>query len=147
MKLKPGDERLPLTFWSKVTVGDGGCWLWTGGTIRGYGQYFYGNRTRRAHRVSYEALVGPITSETLDHLCRVRCCVNPGHLEQVSNRENVLRGNSIPGINSRKTACPRGHKYEGENLLLYRGFRYCRACRAASSSARCEMLRALGEEP
>src|SRR5687768_15914191 len=71
-------------FWSKVNKrGAGGCWLWAGSTGRGgYGQYFYDGRMRKPHRIAYELLVGPIPEGLqLDHLCSVRTCVNPTHLE------------------------------------------------------------------
>ena len=69
-----------------------GCWLWTGATVRGYGQFWQGDRKILAHRFAYVNLVGlvPIGKE-LDHLCRVRCCCNPAHLEPVTRRENMLR--------------------------------------------------------
>src|SRR5690625_5273114 len=77
----------PERFWSKVDVGD--CWLWMGTQTKqpgegGYGQLRLDGRMQVAHRVSYELLCGPIPSGmSLDHLCRVRLCVNPDHLEVV----------------------------------------------------------------
>lgn len=70
-----------------------GCWLWAG-TIEaaGYGRVRHARRTWRAHRLSYIAFVGPVpVGLVLDHLCSERSCVNPGHLEPVTNRENTLR--------------------------------------------------------
>lgn len=94
------EERPPLPsrderFWSKVTRADG-CWLWEG-TLNpaGYGVFNLGsrtgNRTVLAHRFAYEQLVGPITEESLDHLCYVRRCCNPEHLEPVPLLENQRR--------------------------------------------------------
>jgi hypothetical protein len=88
-----GDQRLPERFWTKVQVGPGGCWLWTARlTEKGYGDFYLGpGHTRRAHRVAYLTLVGPVEGP-LDHLCRVRRCVNPAHVEPVSSPENTRRG-------------------------------------------------------
>ncbi len=71
-----------------------GCWRWTGSvTPQGYGMFAFSDEGKRAHRVMYELLVGPIPEGlTLDHLCRVRHCVNPEHLEPVTLAENVRRG-------------------------------------------------------
>lgn len=90
----------------KFTVGDG-CWEWTGQmNDAGYGIA----RKRRAHRVIYELLVGPIAPGLqLDHLCRNRCCVRPDHLEPVTQAENLRRGDNN---NRKKTSCPRGHPYD-----------------------------------
>ena len=117
------DERLPDRFWSKATPCPmSGCWLWTGYAHRsGYGFIGMGSKTdgtRRphpAHRVAYEALVGPVRDGLhMDHLCRQRCCVNPAHLEPVTSAENTRRG--FAGIhNARKTHCPHGHEYTTEN--------------------------------
>lgn len=87
-----GDSRLPERFWAKAFEREG-CWLWCGTMFGGYGQYSHEGKTRKAHRRSYEALVGPIPEGlALDHLCRNPSCVNPAHLEPVTWRENVYRG-------------------------------------------------------
>lgn len=119
-------------FWSKVNkAGPGGCWLWTGHTVNGYGRDGSG---RRVHRVAYEELVTLIPEGLhLDHLCRVRNCVNPEHLEPVTNRENVLRGIGLTARYARKTHCPQGHPYSGENLVYHGHSRHCRICRRAQS--------------
>lgn len=79
-------------FWSKVDKGDD-CWVWTGWTDRdGYGALDVGGKFTRAHRFAYEELVGPIPEGlTIDHLCRVKHCVNPAHLEPVTAEENTRR--------------------------------------------------------
>lgn len=105
----------------------GDCWLWTGAkTTNGYGAF----DKRVAHRWLYERVVGPVPEGLqLDHLCRVRHCVNPAHLEPVTQRENLYRGNTIPALNAAKTHCPTGHPYDEANT--YRtpaGYRQCRAC-------------------
>lgn len=140
-------------FWARVDKdGPGGCWLWTGHrTSGGYGGVALSGRSLRAHRVAYELLVGPIPEGLqLDHLCRVRLCVNPDHLEPVTQTENVRRGFGVGGINYRKTHCPQGHPLSGENLI-YRTAgtghlgRTCRICRAESKKGDAALGRALAE--
>lgn len=106
------------------------CWLWQAGrNADGYGTIYADGRTRAAHRVSYEIHVGPIPEGmTLDHLCRVRHCVNPAHLEPVTNRENILRGTAPTATNARRTHCANGHLLAGRNLILKDGGRRCRTC-------------------
>ena|SRR3990167_8473917 len=111
-----------------------GCWLWTGAiTYGGYGVLKIGNTMTTAHRVSYELHKGKIPEGLqLDHLCRVRCCVNPDHLEPVTNKENMRRGlGNGPAVKKQlsKTHCPKSHPYSGENLYLMKnGGRKCREC-------------------
>lgn len=123
-------------FWSLVDKQDGACWLWTGYiTEKGYGRHEFGGTKWRVHRLSYELVNGAVPKGlVLDHLCRVRNCVNPEHLEAVTHKENTLRGNGISAINSRATSCPRGHAYDEANTYICpRGRRECRACRKDSS--------------
>ena len=110
-----------------------GCWLWIGTASNGYGRFWTGIRQVQAHRFSYEQANGSIpVGLVVDHLCRNPSCVNPTHLEAVSNRENVLRGIGLPAIAIKKTACPRGHEYSGENLTRTKmGHRVCLTCTAA----------------
>jgi HNH endonuclease len=110
------------------------CWLWTGYIAKnGYGILKHG-KPLLAHRVSYAVYKGPIPEGlSLDHLCRVRHCVNPDHLEPVSTRENVARGISCFAVNLRRTKCVNGHALDGENLYIVRREkgrteRRCRAC-------------------
>lgn len=122
-------------FWAKVNVdGLGGCWLWTASLNKyGYARFKSGFHVT-GHRFAYELLVGPIPKGLqLDHLCRVRHCVNPDHLEPVTNHENLLRGLTLPAINAAKTHCPQGHPYSGHNLLLRGGGRGCRECRRSKA--------------
>jgi hypothetical protein len=107
-----------------------GCWLWLS-TIGndGYPQINVDGKTKRAHRISYEASKGAIPSGlTIDHLCKQPVCVNPDHLEAVTLRINLLRSSGITAVMSRKTHCLRGHELSGDNLYIYPGRRICRAC-------------------
>jgi hypothetical protein len=85
----------------------------------------------RAHRVIWEMTHGPIPSGLeVDHLCRNRACVNPRHMALVPHRENTLRGMAPTAINARKTHCPAGHPYDGENTYMAPdGWRQCMTCR------------------
>lgn len=131
-------------FMDKVDT-SGDCWPWTAATDRqGYSRFNIRRGKRNvmvyAHRYSYEHFVGPIPDGLqIDHLCRVRACVNPSHLEAVTGRINVLRGGTITARNAAKTHCPQGHEYTPENTYTSRGWRECRPCsiaRAAQSQAR-----------
>lgn len=94
-----------------------------------------------AHRVGYELYVGKIPDGLmLDHLCRNRCCVNPKHLEPVTNLENVRRGIAAQRnreIRLAMTHCKRGHPLSGDNLYINPGSgqRVCRSCRLMSKRA------------
>lgn len=114
-----------------------GCWLWTASVTHGYGRFAggpgAGSVAVQAHRQAYRHYIGPIPKDMdLDHLCRVRCCVNPKHLEPVTCQENILRGDA-PKIAGKyqlvKTHCPNGHPYNGDNLYVNpQGSRKCRTC-------------------
>lgn len=123
----------------RVLINAKGCWVWQGSKNHGgYGMMTIGScrdnsrRTVQVHRLSYETYRGPIPNGlTIDHLCRNRACANPNHLEPVTLRENLLRGNGIAGQNARKQFCKWGHPLAGDNLLIYsRGpfKRWCRTC-------------------
>ena len=124
--------RLPDRIIEKIDA-SGDCWEWTGAQCYGYGRVGYGKKTWLAHRLIWELLVGPIPKGmTIDHLCRNHACVNPDHMEIVDRQENTLRGYGLSGQNGRKTHCPRGHPYSGENLRLYQAPNKnhpCRRCR------------------
>lgn len=111
-------------------VDDAGCWLWTASLDgAGYSKIRVDGRLFNAHRWYYEMINGPIPKGLqLDHLCRVRRCVNPDHLEPVTQQENIRRGEGIGVINARKTHCPKGHPYAGDNLIVRSGSRGCRTC-------------------
>jgi hypothetical protein len=120
-------------FWKKTSYdADTGCWNWTASlTPEGYALYWLGGRYHLGHRVAYAALHGPIVGcLVIDHRCRNRCCVNPLHMEAVTNATNILRGQSPPALNARRTHCIRGHLLAGPNLYLNAGgWRVCRTCR------------------
>ena len=135
-----GDARLPERFWAKVEPEPNtGCWLWVGACDRGgYPRLLVGRSPALAYRLAYEHTVGSIPSGLeIDHLCRVRCCVNPHHLEAVTTRENTLRSEAFVAKNAKKTHCPRGHQYDilvdtGRPILA----RGCRVCRREGGRAR-----------
>lgn len=121
-------------FWDKVDL-NGDCWLWLGNLDRkGYGRFSFNVSGSLAHRFSYMVHVGPIGKGlTIDHICRVRKCVNPSHLRVLTNTENVLSGIGITATNARKTSCNRGHEYTKENTRIFIGpngrkVRFCKAC-------------------
>lgn len=88
-------------FESKYELDSGtSCWNW-GGVVdaKGYGRFDLGGRPQKAHRVAYELIVGPIPANlTIDHLCRNKLCVNPDHLEPVTNVENVRRAHAAAAL-------------------------------------------------
>jgi len=105
---------LPPYFQERAEVTDDGCWTWTLAlNHNGYAECKPMMGTKRAHRITYMLLVGEIPEGlVLDHLCRVRHCINPDHLEPVTDRENLDRGFALI------TACPQGHEYTPENTYL-----------------------------
>jgi hypothetical protein len=131
------DRDGPDGFHSQTGANLGPCWLWTASQDRyGYGQMKINGRRARPHRFAYELLVGPIPEGLdLDHLCRVRLCVNPYHLEPVTNLENILRGDGIQVRNAAKTHCLSGHAFTPENTYVGRGHRKCQTCQRAWNAA------------
>lgn len=132
----PVEER----FLSKVDR-SGDCWLWTAYIDPiGYGHFSVGSlKARRAHRIAYELFVGPIPEGlVIDHLCRVRHCVNPAHLEAVTDEENRNRGLLSPI----RTHCNHGHEFTAENSYITPptatrpGRRSCRECKRAHDKKR-----------
>ena len=103
----------------KFFVDSRGCWIWTMAANGG------GYPCRGQHRANLEAFDGPIAPLVVDHLCRVRRCVNPAHMEAVTFRENCLRGNGMSARHALKIRCPRcDSEYSRNN----RGQRLCRPC-------------------
>jgi hypothetical protein len=111
------------------------CWFWTASqTKAGYGQFSINNYPYLAHRVAYELYKGSIPEgKVIDHLCRTPSCVNPEHIEAVSQRVNTYRGISPDAGMMKKNFCPHGHEYTPENTYIgttqYGTARKCRACR------------------
>jgi len=128
-----------------VRVPESGCWIWTGALHRnGYGHFKIPNSRSHllAHRGVYAIERGEIPEGMdLDHLCRVRCCVNPDHLEPVTRRENLRRGGVIDQLRARAAAanaathCKRGHPMTPENTYVYPKSRHraCRICQLAAN--------------
>lgn len=122
-------DQLPANMRAKISVTPSGCWLWTGAAnSKGYGQVGVRGVSRSTHRVAYELLVGPIPDGLqIDHLCRVRLCCNPSHLEPVTHMENHMRRPDV-----HKSHCIHGHEMTPENTIVknFRGSvrRNCRVC-------------------
>jgi hypothetical protein len=133
---------LPDRFWSKTRTEDTGyetpCVVWTGYVLpNGYGRFYVNGKVDYAHRVAYSAQRGPIPSRidgeraVIDHRCRTRACVNVDHMEVVTNRVNILRGETV------KTHCANGHEFTPENTRLNgAGHRRCEICVRDSQEAR-----------
>lgn len=119
---------------SRYVVAGNGCWLWTGRTTPGgYGSLRNEvGRSEVAHRASYRCHVGSIPAGLqLDHLCRTPRCINPAHLEPVTARENIRRGQAAT-----RTRCLYGHEFTPENTTVdARGWRSCRECRKGPMAA------------
>jgi len=130
-------------FLAKVDKQPNGCWHWTA-TISdaGYGRFRVDGTSLRAHRFAYQLFVGPIPQGLhIDHVCHGldaacaggrtcmhRRCVNPEHLEAVTQRENLLRGLTSPARNAAKTHCVNGHPFNEVNTRFSGGGRRCRSC-------------------
>lgn len=106
------------------------CRIWPGTTNRnGYGVLWLNGQRHAAHRFIFELLRGPIADGLqLDHLCRNRQCVNPDHLEPVTNQVNVLRGTGPSAVNASRTHCVHGHVLDEMNTYLDGSRRRCREC-------------------
>ena len=113
-----------------------GCWIWllssrlSGRTRKiEYGSVSFLGKARAAHIVAWLIFKGEMPHGLLlDHLCRNTLCVNPAHLEPVTNRVNCLRGVSPFAENARKTHCPMGHAYDEKNTYWHNNKRHCREC-------------------
>lgn len=133
--LETPEEFKERFFYQVVPVTESGCWIWVGYCRpHGYGAIRFRGKRTSAHRVAYILLKGEVPNGlTLDHLCRVRCCVNPDHLDPVTIKTNVLRGISPTAVNASRTFCKHGHPFDEINTkrkIDFKGkpFRQCRAC-------------------
>jgi hypothetical protein len=131
----PQSRSLEDRLWSKAEIGENplDCWLWVGALNpgNGYGVINVDGKKRFAHRVAYELSIDAIgTGLEIDHLCRVRACVNPLHLEAVPASTNVRRQ-----PRRAVTHCPQGHPYSGDNLYEWNGHRKCRTCQRERRAA------------
>lgn len=121
------------------------CLVWKGTTFPfGYGEIWYEGRPRLVHKIVFEALARPVPDGLeLDHVCRNPPCCEPSHLEPVSHRENVLRGDGVAAKCARKTHCPKGHPYDEANTRIGpKGQRFCRKCHVANETERRRRKRA-----
>lgn len=127
-------------FNAKYIVRDDGCWIWTACIgSDGYGHFWADNRVQGAHRVAYKHHVGHVSDDLqLDHLCRIRSCVNPFHLEPVTPKVNTLRGVGQGAKNAVKTHCKHGHPFTEENIYRRKDGRgkQCRTCMRRDRRAR-----------
>lgn len=144
-------------FWAKVNLAGpvpaarpdlGPCWIWRGAKMsRGYGGLGANKQAWLAHRYSYTMAVGPIPAGLeIDHLCFVKLCVRPSHLEAVTSLVNNLRALHLRMLNG-VGHCARGHAFAGDNLRLHTtriGRRICRACNNDTQRRYRERLEATG---
>lgn len=141
-------------FWLRVDRGDDeGCWLWTGYVqANGYGKFTVSETGRcwAAHRLSWFLTHGAEPTHELDHLCMVKRCVNPAHLEDVPHPENQRRSwasptHKRPAVES-SDQCRHGHTYTAENTYRppHGGYRQCRQCRSTAMRRRGLRRLALG---
>jgi hypothetical protein len=111
-----------------------GCWIWKGSPDRcGYGQMRLNGKRPMAHNISWWMFVGEIPKDKeIDHICEVRLCVNPTHLQALTHKENVNKGKGLGAVNTRKTHCKQGHPLSGDNLRYDKGRygmrRNCKTC-------------------
>jgi len=136
--------------WTSKVDTSSDCHLWLAGTsTAGYGKISLDDVTEFAHRVAWVAAHGEQVPPglQLDHLCRVRRCVNPDHLEPVTRRENILRGESHQAKNARKTHCANGHPFNESNTGTQgQQWRKCNVCAREKTQRRNDTIRALCKE-
>lgn len=140
-------EKMRIRFMAKVeiqlhpeSVLETPCWLWTGSThYKGYGEFRVGKRKVKAHRLALVLFGGKTDTLELvtDHICRVRACCNPQHLEFKTTKANIFADGSLAlakGLRE-KTHCVAGHEFTDDNTYMYKGHRACRKCHYRRSMA------------
>lgn len=132
------ESELERLFSKIVADPDTGCWNWTGCTGgRGYGQIKFRRRMVYVHRLMYAWAFAPLPNgkskhiPTVDHACKNLLCCNPIHLQLLSQRDNILKGDSISAAYARRTHCNRGHLLDGTKKVG----RYCKTCSRESTKA------------
>lgn len=125
---------------SKIIIDmETGCLNWIGNKDgQGYGLLKYNGKTERIHRLMYANFIGSVPrglnarkNKQLDHKCKNKSCCNPSHLELVTQRENIIRGDGPSAINARKTHCNKGHIFPTD-----KNRRYCKVCDSIRHSER-----------
>jgi hypothetical protein len=127
----------PKSFIDKISqhteIDDNGCWNWGGSrSVYGYGVVWHNGKGVYAHRLSYLTFMGELSDRlVIDHLCRNRKCINPEHLEEVTDAENVARGihKGVGRPRPKAEYCKRGHEFTKENTYVYRNRQNCRECK------------------
>lgn len=142
-------ERMPSRIRAGLVVGDEGCWLWTGRLRDGYGVVAFAGGSCKVYALAWAWTHDgelPEDGLVLDHLCRVRSCCNPAHLEPVTRGQNAMRGETIAAAHATKTVCPHGHAYDAGNTdVTPDGRRDRRKCRITRKRAHVARQRALIE--
>jgi hypothetical protein len=131
-------DRLLELISQKFDVDDSGCWLWNRAlTPKGYARYTFRDGWNQYSKsvpwLVHELVIGEVADdEEVDHLCKVRHCINPDHLEAVTHLENLRRADifDVAQLHRNKECCPQGHEYNGDNLYVApNGHRGCKECR------------------
>lgn len=147
LEQRKGNARIPYESLLGIIDPSPNCWVWPNKPKHGYGQLFVDQKWRIAHRWVYELLVGPIpTGLVLDHLCRNTICVNPRHLEPVTQRENMLRSETPVAQRAAQTHCVNGHEFTPGNTIVRArkgGGRQCRQCTYEGARERYRLRAAL----
>lgn len=135
---------------NRTILNKSGCWVWRGAlNADGYGQIWHKGKTQLVHRVMYTLAIGPIPDGlTIDHVkergCTSRACCNLGHLEPVTRKINILRGDTFQARHAAQTHCLNGHEFSPENTYIEAsGSRRCRECKRALNRAYKARQRAL----